>query len=99
MKEIPIGKNCLICGEPFDQAQYVCERGEGKECVKYLHMSIFATPHYIPREQRQQFVARIILKNKERVLNEIGDNRRHPRRSAQYRGHKHRYASSSKGIR
>jgi hypothetical protein len=71
MKEIELCKRCLICNELLKNGRtYVCDIGDGDECIKLLSTSVFTIPQHIPYVQKQQFIARVILKYKERILND-----------------------------
>lgn len=78
MKEIKLRKNCLICNEELIDKNFgcifVCRNCQKltKNVFNEHSLTNIKIPNYIPKEQRDQWVARYIIKyEKERVLNEI----------------------------
>jgi hypothetical protein len=72
---IRLRKNCLICGDRLKHGTiFICEStGEfptSNDCIKKLPDDIFEVPYHIPDSQNQQFSARLILKHRERILND-----------------------------
>lgn len=78
---ITLRNNCLICGDKLIGGLiYVCERDEdssnlGRNCITSLPDNIFNVPSHIPQTQNEQYSARLIIKHRERIMNDNSINR------------------------
>lgn len=75
-------ENCLICGDRLAHGNiYICEvdQGKGNDCYSRLPKNVFNVPQHIDQNQKEEFTARLIIRHKERILNDNSINRRHTR--------------------